>query len=109
RGWSYSSRTPLRNRVLTILLVIYAEFGKPASRIPRDEFARTSGPPNKALHVTGPTLRFSETSGSLQPARQVNAVVRRTSVLGWRLCLFASLTETEEVSTCSRRQWKKKS
>src|SRR5437899_34719 len=30
----------------------------------------------RALHLTGPTLRFSATSRSLQPARQVNAVVR---------------------------------
>ena len=29
------------------------------------------------LHLTGPALRFFETSRSLQPARQVNAVVRR--------------------------------
>ena len=36
-------------------------------------------PPNKALHLTGPALRFSDTSGSLRPARQVNAVVRRSS------------------------------
>ena len=28
------------------------------------------------LHLTGPALRFFETSRSLQPARQVNAVVR---------------------------------
>jgi len=32
---------------------------------------------NKALHLTGPALRFFETSRSLQPARQVNAVIRR--------------------------------
>src|ERR1700731_2146642 len=31
----------------------------------------------QALHLTGPALRFFETSRSLQPARQVNAVVRR--------------------------------
>jgi len=31
--------------------------------------------PNEALHLTGPALRFSETRRSLQPARQVNAVV----------------------------------
>src|SRR5438105_5345780 len=30
---------------------------------------------NNALHFTGPALRFFETSRSLQPARQVNAVV----------------------------------
>src|SRR5262245_31820857 len=30
----------------------------------------------KALHLTGPALRFFETPRSLQPARQVNAVVR---------------------------------
>ena len=30
----------------------------------------------QALHLTGPALRFFETSGSLQPARQGNAVVR---------------------------------
>jgi len=29
------------------------------------------------LHLTGSALRFSETSRSLQPARQVNAVVSR--------------------------------
>lgn len=28
------------------------------------------------LHLTGPALRFFKTSRSLQPARQVNAVVR---------------------------------
>src|SRR5437667_5539332 len=28
------------------------------------------------LHLTGPALRISEASSSLQPARQVNAVVR---------------------------------
>src|SRR5262245_20168162 len=33
-------------------------------------------PANQALHLTGPASRFSETSRSLQPARQVNAVVR---------------------------------
>ena len=33
--------------------------------------------PNEALHLTGPPLEFSATSGSLQPARQVNAVFRQ--------------------------------
>src|SRR5262249_11080521 len=33
-------------------------------------------PANQALHLTGPALRVSETPRSLQPARQVNAVVR---------------------------------
>src|SRR5262249_24085424 len=33
----------------------------------------------KALHLTGPALRLFETSRSLQPARQVNAVVRVTA------------------------------
>jgi hypothetical protein len=33
----------------------------------------------KALHLTGPALRFFETLRSLQPARQVNAIVGRTS------------------------------
>src|SRR5262245_59838170 len=32
--------------------------------------------PSKALHLTGPASRFFETSRSLQPAPQVNAVVR---------------------------------
>jgi hypothetical protein len=32
------------------------------------------------LHVTGSVLRFSETSRSLQPARQVNAVVRERRI-----------------------------
>ena len=36
---------------------------------------------NKAFHLTGPALRFFETSRSLQPARQVNAVVRRQRLL----------------------------
>jgi hypothetical protein len=34
----------------------------------------------KALHLTGPALRFSEGFRSLQPARQVNAVVTCTRV-----------------------------
>jgi hypothetical protein len=33
------------------------------------------GPPNKALHLTGPAFRFFETPSSMQAARQVNAVV----------------------------------
>src|SRR5262249_17452205 len=33
-------------------------------------------PANQALYSTGPALRFFETTRSLQPARQVNAVVR---------------------------------
>jgi SAM-dependent methyltransferase len=32
-------------------------------------------PANQQLHLTGPTLRFFETTRCLQPARQVNAVV----------------------------------
>jgi Ankyrin repeats (3 copies) len=40
-------------------------------------------PPNKALHLTGPARRFFETSRSLQPARQVNAVVRRGGGRVW--------------------------
>jgi hypothetical protein len=36
------------------------------------------------LHLTGPALRFSETSRSLQPARQVNAVVRQRGGVGVR-------------------------
>src|SRR5437588_522889 len=42
------------------------------------DFRGITSPPNKALHLPGPALRFFETSLSLQPARQVNAVVRRT-------------------------------
>jgi hypothetical protein len=42
--------------------------------IPEDNRRRTM-----ALHLTGPALRFFETSRFLQPARQVNAVVRRLS------------------------------
>lgn len=34
--------------------------------------------PNQPLHLTGPALQFFETSCSLQPARQVNAVVSWT-------------------------------
>ena len=33
-------------------------------------------PANQPLHLTGPALRFSETSRSLQPVRQVKGVVR---------------------------------
>lgn len=33
------------------------------------------------FHLTGPALRFFATSRSLQPARQVNAVVRRISMI----------------------------
>jgi hypothetical protein len=42
---------------------------------------------NEALHLTGPALRVSET-WSLQPARQVNAVVRRQDP---RLRTFANV------------------
>ena len=44
-----------------------------------------NAPPNKALHLTGPALRFFETSRSLQPARQVNGVVQRQKFFYERL------------------------
>src|SRR5438132_967065 len=37
---------------------------------------RVEGRRTMTLHLTGPALRFFETLRSLQPARQVNAVVR---------------------------------
>jgi putative transposase len=40
--------------------------------------------PNRALHLTGPALRFFATPRSLQPARQVNAVVRRREARRWQ-------------------------
>ncbi len=47
---------------------------------------------NKALHLTGPAIRFFETSRSLQPARQVNAAVRQLGVA--RLNCSQCLRET---------------
>jgi len=43
-----------------------------------------------ALHLTGPALWWFETSRSLTPARQVNAVVSRKEVRHglWRFTLF---------------------
>jgi len=43
------------------------------------------GAANKALHLIGPAPRFSETSRSLQPARKVNAVVRRLNARDGRV------------------------
>ncbi len=43
--------------------------------------------PNKALHLTGLASRFFATPRSLQPARQVNAIVRRQTLFAlgfWR-------------------------
>src|SRR5262245_3000236 len=49
-------------------------------------------PANQALHLTGPALRFSETSRSLLAARQVNAVVRcRSSLKGTPMRPFLAL------------------
>src|SRR5262245_43030900 len=43
------------------------------------------------LHLTGPALRLCKTSRSLQPARQVNAVVRRQRGCGPRAARWSAV------------------
>lgn len=49
---------------------------------------------NKALHLTGPARGFFETSRSLQPARQVNAV--DLTIRGGRVVDVTNLSGTFE-------------
>ncbi len=53
------------------------------------------------LHLTGPALRFFEISRSLQPARQVNAVVRPQE--GAPVGLFVHLVGNFECLRCRRK------
>ena len=55
------------------------------------------------LHLTGPALRFFATSRSLQPARQVNAVVRGLGLSGTLSTWISPMLVT--VSTASYRTW----
>ena len=58
------------------------ERGNAGSKNPSDEVrvAAETARSNNALHLTGRARRLFETSRSVQPARQVNAVVRRKKV-----------------------------
>ncbi len=44
------------------------------------QFEARAAPANQALHSTGLVLQFFEKSGSLHPARQLNAVVAEAGV-----------------------------